>query len=263
MPCRRAITAWRRRRLSRRMRSRHCTCGNLQKRRGPNGLAIESDVSTAFPNPGFRSGRRAELAAWGRTYRYHDSLFSSQIVSRNEELLARPIELVAQPRRQDNPDRELSFRVDEGNAGTGGVQQPQGKLNAAAVECEGWIEFDGFIWSTLKILPQPGAKLDRLCLQLPLRKEIATLQQSRMANLKARGGKVAPWSDTLSSLSQVWLGNETVGLQWFAGDNYSWQCMASKRMLQLDVGDREVVLTANLIDHAVILDDLPASTPLD
>ena len=64
-----------------------------------------------------------ELAAWGRTYRYHDSLFPSQIVSQNQGIAGSPNRTCGtECDGKRVPIRELSFRVDKGNAAAGGVQ---------------------------------------------------------------------------------------------------------------------------------------------
>ena len=161
-----------------------------------------------------------EVTVWGRTYRYHDSLFPSQIISQGRELLARPIEVIAERGGSKIPVSDAHFEWTEATPERA-EYKVTAKLDNIRVECEGWIEYDGFNYSTLRIVPPPGGcTLARLSLRLPLRKEIATLQQTRMANAKARGGKVYSWNDA-SVDGRVWLGNEDVGLQWFADDNYA------------------------------------------
>jgi hypothetical protein len=217
----------------------------------PEWLGNTHGIMRSVPAPWTPIVTRGQTATlWGRTYRYRDSLFPVQITSRDTELLARPLMLLAQVNGKRVGPANLRFRWTKLTPMR--VEfETTGTLGKSKIRSRGWIEFDGFLHTSLAVRPVKGERIERLWFEMPLRASIATLQQGRIGNVKANGGKTHDWDSAWNSLSHLWFGNEEVGVQWFTEDDYSWYHSERPNTLSLRVGEQETLFTARMVDEPV------------
>jgi len=225
---------------------------SFEKPETPEWLGNRIGVPAKVPAPWTPVVRKGNtLECWGRKVFYENSIFPVQIVSRGTELLARPIALVAEVDGREVKPEDVSFKwtkVTELRA----EFEANAKLGSLPVKVTGWMEFDGFLWTRLTVAAKKNARIGRLRLEIPMRSDVATLQHGGLRmHFRPRDGKVYAWKFPILWQPFIWLGNEEVGLQWSTGDDYSWRNANKDETMSLRPGRSEVLLTANLVDHAV------------
>jgi hypothetical protein len=117
---------------------------------------------------------------------------------------------------------------------------------------ESALEYDGLLWTKLKLWSPDKPQVERLTLDVPLRKSAATLMQTGFGYEDA--GLVKPWRHRVVANSQVWLGNETGGLQVTVPSARNWYNADRNRQLEIIPADDRVTLRLNLIDKPTVLE---------
>jgi hypothetical protein len=117
-----------------------------------------------------------------------------------------------------------------------------------AIQAKVQIDYDGLLWISLELSPEASVTLERLDLDLPLRREVATLytqQNVSTRNLENwRNQRNAPerlyWAGELPASGwrgaftpQLWIGNSDVGLGWLCESPANWS-----------VGDQDTIIEA-------------------
>lgn len=191
------------------------------------------------------------VSVWGRTYRFQNCPLPSSIVTANDELLASPMRLFGQ--------------TDDGNLNwaQSGVELWEQREEQATLL--GWfqsdaiianlvvrIEFDGLVRFDLTLvpLPQPKAKLQKLWLEIPLRKERATLFHywpGRWGSAE-NSGAVPESGFALPFKPILWLGWEEGGLTWFAESDKGWQAADQNRVLEVVRDGDALIVRIHLLD---------------
>ena len=134
---------------------------------------------------------------------FRNTLFPAEIVSNGKELLAGPVRLRVKRGGMEKVIEAGDFRITD-------TTSRRASWTAAAVDGElrvkvdGWIEFDGFTWATLTLA---GGSADHLALEIPLRRDTATLTVLTPALIGNMPRDIPCDSCT------AWFGNEKAGLQ--------------------------------------------------
>jgi hypothetical protein len=218
-----------------------------------NTLGIATSVPTPWTNLS-RTGNA--LSCWGRTYDMGSSALPAQIVSQGADIFSGPIRLKAMISGVSQTLTTTSIqwtsvtplRAEFHAAGT---------LGAVPVTVVGSLEYDGYFTSRITVGDPASANLQisSLALEIPLRKEVATLMEGVLTswdgNALSNGGVGDFLGYFNSGAPSIWLGNERCGLQCWTEDTRDWLLSATKKMVQITVGSDEVVLRYNLIDHAI------------
>jgi hypothetical protein len=195
------------------------------------------------------------VGIWGREYSWDDSLFPAQMVTQGQKLLARPVTLKAVAKGRDVP--VTGEQVTWTRKGPGSIElAASGKIGPLSVTADWWIEYDGFAWCALTLSGSSRKDLESLVLEVPLRVEIATLQNLNIVpdNLD-RAGRLTPLSAPLQKHAFIWLGNEIGGLQWSAETDRTWRLADKRNQFEVVPGEKEVILRVHLVDHPVSLDE--------
>lgn len=222
---------------------------DFEKPKRPVWLGNTLGVPKRVPQPWTPVQKRGDsLSCWGRTYAWSRTLLPSQIVTQGQPLLARPIELVA---RVDGKTVRLPPTVPRWKK-TGplkAVLEGSAALGPLTVTVNTWMEFDGFVWTELQVAAPRSTRVERLSLEIPYRKDVATLWH---ANLTPghKSGKVRPVRLRINGNPYSWIGNETGGLQWCTDRPAAWPSGQSDRMVEIEPGADEVVFRANFVDGA-------------
>lgn len=192
------------------------------------------------------SDGKAAFNVWGRSYQYDGTLFPSQITALNNPLLAAPIKLVMAP-TPDLPPAAATLVMGDAKPGVVHFQTTQG-----AIKVDSRIEFDGMMWFEVTL---PPGQIEALSLEIPLRPEMATLQQVSHGTYAWEGpstvfpGKTPKtWSSAWQEC--MWLGNENAGLSWFAESEQYWSLSDRKRAMEITQRDDRTVLTINLVTRS-------------
>jgi hypothetical protein len=189
------------------------------------------------------SDGKATFNVWGRNYEYDRSLFPSRITAVGNSLLAAPIKLVMAPAADPAP-AAATLTISDTKPGVVHFQATEG-----AIKVDSRIEFDGMMWFEVTL---PPGQIDSLALEIPLRPEMATLQQISHGTYAWEGPSAVYPGKTPKNWSTgwhqcMWLGNENAGLSWFAESQQYWSLSDRKRALEITQQDDRTILKINLV----------------
>ncbi|NLF16891.1 MAG: hypothetical protein GX595_06485, partial [Lentisphaerae bacterium] len=196
-------------------------------------------------------GARLDLAAWGRQTRFDGSLLPVAMQSQGHDLLSAPAALlidgVAVAGGAPVVQRRTPVRVEFSNAVAG---------DGWAVRQESWAEYDGVVFTRLRI--QASRDLGAVSLRLALPAAAA-----RFAHVTASGfgggSRRNLWLDRdheLPFYPSVWIGNHERGLAWFAESSASWRTRLPRPLRLRRDGDSTAL-------EVTFADSLAAGTELD
>ncbi|MCX7969022.1 MAG: DUF6067 family protein [Armatimonadetes bacterium] len=197
------------------------------------------------------SKNEANISVWGRNYRFRNSPLPSSITTLGNEILASPIRLVGQTDAGNltwtQSGAELWEQNDEQATLLGWLQS-----DAVIANFVIHTEFDGLMRIDLRLipLPQPKTKLQKLWLEIPIRKERATLFHywtGRWGSAE-NSGAVPENGFALPFKPILWLGWEEGGLTWFAESDKGWQVAEANRAIEVVPEGDAVIMRIHLLD---------------
>ncbi|MBQ8881358.1 MAG: hypothetical protein IJ030_04200 [Oscillospiraceae bacterium] len=216
----------------------------------------------------------------GREYTFGPDGMITSIKSEGIELLAAPMRLVCiedgEPavfdRDYENNESEsfIQRRSDSEAVICGAMQTDRFLINTCQkIGYDGNIDIDFKLLTRGYTVPQnlglepiipQSYRLDRLWLEVPLKKEICTLfHQSPVSEIKLADGTVLP-KNSMSSSGAIpgsaafpfktlfWLGNEERGLGWYAENDRNWQPEEPDKAIEIVVQEDCVILRIHLLD---------------
>jgi len=221
-----------------------------------NKIGVSDKVPAPWtPLTAERTGPRScVLQMLGRAYRFENSLFPAQIEAWGTPVLAGPIRLVAV-------------------VGSGRAQAPKsdgvkvtkrrpaevelvacGELNGLDVCASHRLEYDGMLWTRLSLCPGAGpVRLANVRLEIPLRPAAAAYLNHNFFRGESKAtsnimGRMEPLPFKTCFKPCIWLGNDDVGLCWFAESDQGWDRAAplTDQVELLDAGGARV-LRLNLL----------------
>ena len=217
----------------------------------------------------------------GRSYTFGADGMISSIVSEGIELLAAPMRLVLEEDGENalfqddyvtnESESFIQSRSDE-QAIICGCKQSERFIVDFCTK----IGYDGVCDVDLKLMPRGltvaqalgvegfkplNFKLDKLWLEIPLKKEICQLYHmhpggekycydtSVIPNSSTSGsGKIPKSGFHVPFKPILWLGNENLGLGWFAESDRGWQCESKKKAIEIICTETEAILRVRLLD---------------
>ena len=227
---------------------------NFEKPKRPVWLGNKIGIADKVPAPWtpiIKSGQT--IKCWGRAVSYKDSLFPIQMVSQKQPLLAGPVRILAKVNGRSVSPTGVKFqwtKLTEQRA----EFVAAGKIDTLPIKVEGWMEYDGLVWTKLSVPAKSNATIEELKLEIPIKPEVAELQHGPLVFGKSEDGKVYKWESPIKFQPFMWIGNEDVGLQWSTGDNYCYELQNSDKQVQMIPGEKETVLRVMMVDHSVPLD---------
>jgi len=196
------------------------------------------------------------VGVWGRTYGFADAALPISVKAGGKELLAAPIQLTGQI-------NGLPITWHKGGHWLFGADDAQATVSAwqssddVTVDTSIRIEYDGLVRVGLTVVPRAGKspKLDRLWLEIPLKREFAGLYHYFPGawGSAANSGAVPGEGLSLPFKPFVWLGDEARGLGWFAESDQGWRPQPADRALELMPQEGATVLRVRLLDSATSL----------
>ena len=219
------------------------------------------------------------VSVWGREYRQEAHSLPTRWTTQGVDVLAAPVRLSGEANGEPivwEDEGCYLLEADDTKACVNGYAQSQ----CLIVNSSFRVEYDGGVHWDLRILPRgktvpqvfglepcpiKGWSLTRLCLQIPLRKDVIRLYNTWMDNwvgsmngvrsirdgaALAENGRIPEGGLYAPFCPALWLGDERVGLQLTAESDESWEATDRQRMVEiLDNGDHWV-LQLNLLNHA-------------
>ncbi|MBN1421815.1 MAG: hypothetical protein JXP34_23780, partial [Planctomycetes bacterium] len=194
-----------------------------------------------------QSGPSIEVRPWGRVYAFSARPFPERIVSRDEDLLAAPIEIAVRggPEAPTRATLEVSNRSDARVA-----LESNGEAGPLAFRARTQIEYDGLIRVDLAFEQKELDPVQEIALAIPLRSEFARYlyrYPGRWGSAENAGALPEEgWSSPFRPF--IWLGGEDRGLAWFCESDRNWSPADPKRAIRVTREGAETVL--RLLLHA-------------
>ena len=196
------------------------------------------------------------VSVWGRTYSFSSNALPVRIASQGVDLLAAPIRVVCADGKGAvhswTKSGNFVYESDDESATVcGWMSVPDVFVNVTTR-----IEYDGMAKVSLSVTPgksPAGLKnLSKVWLEIPLRKEVATLfnySPCSWAKLVNVGGvkEQMSWPFRCS----VWLGNEDVGLCWFCESDEKIMAADPARVVEVVPTEAETVLRIRLAEKTL------------
>ncbi len=179
------------------------------------------------------------VEVWGRQYRCADGPVPRQIVNQREEMLAAPVSLKL---AADGATAELA-NLTAANGPTSPdvvVRQAEAQLGRLGVKLATTTEFDGLQRYDLTLTPAAPVDVTSLVLEVPVKAKYASFllpSNGISSNPVTMGGTA--WRSGF--LPQVWLGNDDVGVAWFAESDQWWRPHDDQVLEVAPEGDRTVL----------------------
>ncbi|MDD6308445.1 MAG: DUF6067 family protein [Clostridia bacterium] len=222
------------------------------------------------------------IDVWNRQYIFGVDSMPISIKTGGKEVLAAPIRLVG-----SEAGKPIVWEQDyEKNESTVFVQKREddGVQLVGALQCENFIvntaftiAFDGCVTVDLKLMPRGltvaeafyeikrkarNYKIENLFLEIPIRKEYASLYNmfpnsefrffdgtETKENRTSASGRTPEKDAFLPFKPLFWLGNEEVGLSFFAESDYGMEIENPSRVIELIHTEEAVVLRIHLLDR--------------
>ncbi len=165
-----------------------------------------------------------QVEVWGRTYRFTGPL-PDQIESQGRALLAGPVRWHA----DQAPIAWSELKV-ESQTPTRAVLTSQATAGGYAVNGETRVEYDGFTWSTFRFRADQPRQLQSLRVDIPLTAAACTFLQYPTRR-DCWFPKKADWASDFQPY--IFVGNDTVGLQWYAESDQWWHGKEAGRAIQV------------------------------
>ncbi len=179
-----------------------------------------------------------KICVWGRRYDFRDSFLPVKIESNGHQILAEPIKLdfVSKGKFVDfQMVRDSGFKV----SSRGGKVNFCRKFKSKAFEITANVsaEYDGLIWLDIKVHNKRKQSVDRINIEIPLKKEYSTLQTHwPYVRGEYRDLNSMPVPDSglkLPFVPIVWVGNTEAGLEWFAESDEGWSPKNPKNAIEI------------------------------
>ena len=200
------------------------------------------------------------VSCWGHNYIFNRSILPEQITTHGKDMLAGPVslKLIRQgkeyfPEKSSNrilmaKDTEVSM---EGCA----------ELNGFKLKSSIKIEFDSFIWVDLEIIPNHGdMAIDELYLEIPLKKEYATLvhnciknydKMNKGANTKTGFLPANGWQKNFFDKPAFWIGNDSAGIEVAAEEFRDWAVKDQGKSAEIVTDENSATIKLKIVDHHI------------
>ncbi|MCM8817635.1 MAG: DUF6067 family protein [Candidatus Omnitrophica bacterium] len=125
------------------------------------------------------------------------------------------------------------------------------------------VEFDGFMHYRLKLTPIEKTTVEKLILEIPLKSDLVTHYHhgglgtpASFAELKVQKGygKVSENGLEIPFTSTIWLGNDTLGLAWYAETDQYWSPAEEKKAVQVVRIGEKTLLRINFVNQPIEID---------
>ena len=200
-----------------------------------------------------------ELQCWGRSIQYTKaSSFPTQITAKNQKLLAKPINLKIKASGKTLNFDDISFDLTE-QKDTIVKLNSENSCSKIDIDVKTQLEYDGFMWFEINIKPcDDSAKIDSMTFDIPMTRQAGTLLHTlyKGYNRFKPGTGAIPengWKANIFEKPIVWVGNEDVGIQWFAETLKGWDLKNENNSLSIIPQQDTMLIRLTLVDHPITL----------
>ena len=197
---------------------------------------------------------------WGRDYHWGALPFPEQVTTRDADVLAGPMRLVAivdghvQPWGDAAP--KFTKVTDARTEFTTTAEGPDCTVTGTL-----WVEYDGCVHCDWKLTPKrPGARLDRLTFEMPIKAQYAKYLYHFPGAWTATWNSHALTKDEVLAFRPfVWLGDEDRGMSWFCPSDQAFRPKDPDKLTEITHEGDQVVLRINMVEQPYAMTE-PFST---
>lgn len=194
----------------------------------------------------------SKVSCWGRSYSLGAAGLPSQINILGKDVLAGPARLVLTSGGKTQTLPAGKVKVTQARE-TRVACKSSVALQGVKVDSDEWLEFDGFVWNTLKVSAAKPTTVESLAIEIPLKPEYATLWWPAEYVPSGPGGETPKTLYDSDPINGMRIGDEEHGLQFSFETTKNWSVDAGKGQ-QLIPGDKEYVVRFNLIGKPTQID---------
>ncbi len=196
----------------------------------------------------------SDVRCWGRVYSFAESLLPAQIEAQGKKLLAANMQL----KLNGEPVSGATTMIFAEKARNRVRLTTSLSNEQMQISCNTLIEYDGFTWFDLTLTPTRPLAVGNLTLEIPCNPHVTTLVHSmKKGYLYAKKGSGAipakTWRRNIFRKPIVWVGDEAVGLQWFAQTLEGWMVKNRDESMRIIRQNNAVLLELSIIDYPVTL----------
>lgn len=204
------------------------------------------------------------VSCWGREYQFAGSPVPSQIINQGNGILSGPIRLRGRANGRmlqwSEADAQVTEQTD--TAVRLSSRASDGGLTLAGTTL---AEFDGLMRVDLTLEGSENDRLDAFMLEIPIKKQYATLFFGQPMDTRMGPGNAYPsWVGTPNGFvpqapasgpftNYIWLGNNHLGLVWCCEGPRNWSNADPDKAIEVIPHEEHVVLRINFVDAPVDL----------
>ncbi|CAM2011524.1 LamG-like jellyroll fold domain-containing protein [Acanthopleuribacter pedis] len=198
-----------------------------------NNLGRTGEVPQPWTGVTFSNNPLNQASVWGRQYQFGDNLQPSQITALGTDLLAGSMTLLL-----DNQPATVTSSNWTQTSPKAATLTLDGTFPGNVQLTQSWeIAYDGLAYCRLTVSGNGNQSFDNLLLRIPIRREIAEVGYSLMEGRAP--DMIGPIVDQLIHLDaaqkpSIWIGNQKVGLYWFAETVRDWPVSSNDGLVYLD-----------------------------
>ncbi len=148
----------------------------------------------------------------GKTLEYTDFALPARVVTAGKEILAAPIQLIVKSSGKKVAWQSKSWKMLEKDEQHVKIESIW-KSAKFDLKMTSNVEYDGFIWNEASIIPHGEQRLDNVSLYIPMKKDVSKYVYHGYAQ---NGNALSPVGMRAPINQNMWLGDESRGLAWFA-----------------------------------------------
>ncbi|MEW6357167.1 MAG: glycoside hydrolase domain-containing protein [Planctomycetota bacterium] len=192
---------------------------------------------------------------WERNYKFAAEPWPSEITTQGESILAGPIRL-----RGRIGEKEIVWQSDmievEDASDSRVVLSSRLTSDALILKGDTRIEYDGMIRMDMELIPKGEQTLDDLTMDIPLKKDWATLYHFWPGRWGSTYNSNAIPADGLKIPFKplVWVGKEEGGLAWFAESDENWSHKKPEEVIEIIREGETAVLRVHVISEPITID---------
>jgi len=190
-----------------------------------------------------------KIKCWARTYDLSHSILPADIQVSGSSILSGPIKLNASINKKSISILETRPSIIT-RSKSKVVLKAGTQLEKLKVSGNVLIEYDGMLRIDLTFDPEEEITLENLFLQVPVKKEFATLYHywPGVWGNATNSGELPRQGLNLPFRAFVWLGNEDLGLGWFAETNEKWNNRDANNAIRIERNSGAVIMNIYFID---------------
>ncbi|MCM8768769.1 MAG: DUF6067 family protein [Candidatus Omnitrophica bacterium] len=220
----------------------------------PGWLGNQIGKRVAVPEPWTPvRAKKDTCEVWGRKFSWKQDNFLPEIEVLSQPILARPIEFgVKNERGEKITWKSRHFHL-VSQAADQATYQFKLSTDRLTVQGKETVEFDGMVWLNLEIVPSFPQEIKAVYLEIPLKKEFAKLYTcgeplsgDRLAEKLT--GLIPPEGFSHRFTYAAWIGNEELGVQWFAENDRNWFLTNQEKAIEVIPQTDKTVLRINFVE---------------